>query len=334
LGISAVDPCAFIRFSEEQYKTAGFPHEKPDPSKPIGWVKGFNVLTGAECFVPASMVYMYYVPLTEHDGKIDNGYSTGLAAGPNSIAAIHSGLREVIERDAYALHWLTARTAPKIDIAEVYKTADRHLRDLIDYRHLEIDARDYTTDLGVPCVLIHIRGPRFKGVASGSACNMNTYRCFEKAMLESFHTLSWCIDMQKSGKPEITLDMIQQYEHHVRYYFNQKAENKHNLDFLFANAPTSNVDFSRNPKVDVKNDLDQMLDLLDQKNYSVYAVDVTTEEVKDAGFSVMRTLVPGLQPLYCGIGNEHLDRRRINQFAQAMNLEQPLVLNTKPHPFP
>lgn len=335
LGASAVNPLEFIRFSEEQYSNPAFQHQKPDPGAPIGWVKGNNVLTGEERFIPASMVYMYYVPLTEHDGKIDNGYSTGLAAGSSRISSIHSGLREVVERDAYALHWLTKRTAPKIDFRDVYEFADNNLRKLLEYPNLDIDIRDYTTELGIPCVLVHLRGDHFKGVASGSACNMSTYKCVEKAILESFHTLSWCIDMQKSGKPSMTLDAIEQYEHHVRYYFNRTDENKHNLDFMFADAPKSSIDFSADAcSIDIEADLAAMVRKLDNHNYAVYAVDVTTDDVRDSGFTVTRVVVPGLQPLYCGIGNEHLDRRRINRFAESMGLKSPLALNTKPHPFP
>lgn len=332
----AVNPLDFIRFSEAQYAQQGFPYRPPQPDDMMGWVLGKNITTGKDMYIPASMVYMFYSPATETDGRIDNGYSTGLAAGQNYMNAIHSGLREVIERDAYALHWFTKRTAPKVDLAEIYNNAGSRLKRLLDKTPCNFDLRDYSTDLNIPCMLSHITSREFSGIASGSSCNSNPYKCAEKAILESIHTLNWCLDMQRSENASVNLEDIKIYEHHVRYYFDRARENKHNLDFMFAEGDMSDLDLTNDTSVsfDAKSDLISMVDKLEKRGYQVYVVDITTDDVRNAGFVVVRVLVPGLQPLYCGLGNEHLDTRRIEKFCTHMGMDLELPLNTNPHPFP
>ncbi|MES2935361.1 MAG: YcaO-like family protein, partial [Pseudomonadota bacterium] len=232
----AIDPRRFIRFSDEQYKKPGFVFSAPQPDDQIAWTVGVNVLTGVQTYVPASLVYMYYSALTPKDSRIDKGYSTGLAAGSNYFMAIHSGLREVLERDAYALHWFSKRTAPRIDMEQLKKNTTPNIRKLLEQANAHIELRDYTTDLGIPCVLSQIKTSCFGGVASGSSSNLNGLRCNEKALIESFHTLNWCIDMLKHHQV-MELEDIVQYEHHVRYYFTDRPESRHNLDFLTADAP-------------------------------------------------------------------------------------------------
>jgi hypothetical protein len=48
----------------------------------------------------------------------------------------------------------------------------------------------------------------------------------------------------------------------------------------------------------------------------------------------MRVFIPGLQPLSCGAGYEHRDRRRLAVFAKRMGVAMPSSLNLDLHPFP
>ena len=63
----------------------------------------------------------------------------------------------------------------------------------------------------------------------------------------------------------------------------------------------------------------------------VISVDLTASDVTDAGFSVAKVFVPGLQPLVFGPVIP-ADTRRLESFAQNV-LRKPAVIHRMVHPF-
>lgn len=113
LGQKAVDLSAFAAYAPEQY-APGFPFRAPDSTVPFRWMVALSLTEKAPRFVPAQCVLQPYNPglgetlLCEHN-------STGLAAARNWEQAVLSGLLEVIERDAFMIHWLAQIPAPRLN---------------------------------------------------------------------------------------------------------------------------------------------------------------------------------------------------------------------------
>ena len=71
--------------------------------------------------------------------------------------------------------------------------------------------------------------------------------------------------------------------------------------------------------------------------YDAFAVDLTTIDVDDLGFKVVRVVIPGFQPLDINHNHRHLGGHRLQQIADRFGrTECPLheMLNPLPHPFP
>jgi ribosomal protein S12 methylthiotransferase accessory factor len=70
----------------------------------------------------------------------------------------------------------------------------------------------------------------------------------------------------------------------------------------------------------------------------VVGIDVTTPDVDEAGFKVVRVVVPGLQPMDIDQRYLHLGGRRLYdvpcKLGRAARLAEESTLNLHPHPFP
>ena len=81
-----------------------------------------------------------------------------------------------------------------------------------------------------------------------------------------------------------------------------------------------------------------LVDKLDQKDLNVVVKDLTTVDVDEAGFKVIRAVVPGMQPLDVNHARRYLGGKRLYEVPCQMGLKsQPLTeeeLNPFPHMFP
>jgi ribosomal protein S12 methylthiotransferase accessory factor len=70
----------------------------------------------------------------------------------------------------------------------------------------------------------------------------------------------------------------------------------------------------------------------------VIVVDVTTADVEELGFKVVKVLIPGMQPVDFGVQWPHVGGRRLYEAPRRMGYQQfrtqPQELNRFPHPFP
>jgi ribosomal protein S12 methylthiotransferase accessory factor len=81
-----------------------------------------------------------------------------------------------------------------------------------------------------------------------------------------------------------------------------------------------------------------LVDKLDQKDLNVIVKDLTTSDVDEAGFKVIRAVVPGMQPLDVDHTRRYFGGTRLYEVPHKMGLRnQPLTedeVNPYPHMFP
>lgn len=106
LDTSIGHPNQYELFSDEQYKSRGFPFKPFTEKTCIRWIEGISWHSKTSVWIPASMVYLPYSP-AKGEASITPCISTGLAAGSSIEAAVLNGLYEVVERDAFSITWLT-----------------------------------------------------------------------------------------------------------------------------------------------------------------------------------------------------------------------------------
>lgn len=321
-----LDLNALILFSEEQYRDPTFPYVPAGFAQDIGWVAARSLRGEAERFVPASMVYFgYHFP----DGELpyDASYSTGCACGGSREAAVLSGLLEVIERDAFACHWLSGRPGRVIrrDVhGDLLTDNSRYLTSLPGYR---VDILDISSDIGIPVVVAIVKPEGEVGVAFGASARVDRGAAIEKALIEAFHSLNFLIDAHRADLPVPDAGDIRDFKDHLRHYV--PAARQPALEFLRSGPLLDGPAATEAPE----DDLAFVRSALERLGYEALYVPLEPPEISRLDLNVVKVVVPGLQPLSCGVGFEHRDPRRLSACAKRLGWEVS-DYNLAPHPFP
>lgn len=327
-----VPPEAFILFSEAQYAQAGFPFARHDPARAIGWTPGRRLRDGAEFLLPAALVYMAYEAGGPHE-FFGDVYSTGLAIGPEMEWAASTALRETLERDCFGLHWATRTSPRRIDVGAIADRIGASFARLCRHPGVDLFVGDMTTELGVPGVISVVRPHHHPGIALGASCHPCPATAVEKAVIESFHTYNWLIEMRRWPR-DIAPTELREFADHVRLHMDPAWVP--NAAFLWESDTHSSL-FDR-PDAFVKptpaEELAVMEAALTACGHDAYLIDVTPADIADLGLVACRAVAPSLQPLWAGSGRAGLDRRRIEAFLAAAGRKIDLPVNTEPHPFP
>lgn len=134
--------------------TGGF-----DPQRPMLWIEGVDLFTGAGKWVPYDLVHLNFtVPLPPGAGAFLSS-SNGLASGNHPLEAITHAITELIERDAATLWHLRGedeQEATRVDPATVFDPLCRSLLDRFDAAGVDVGIWEITSDVGLPAFLVRI----------------------------------------------------------------------------------------------------------------------------------------------------------------------------------
>lgn len=327
----ALDPRALISFSEEQYAAPGFPFVRFDPDAKRRWIDAFDLMNGRDVLVPAAIAILGYAGKSRAE-LLDHSYSTGLAASRDYASAAASAIREVIERDAFMCHWYTQLSPTRLDLAEVTTRVRPDVRRLLHHPGVQVHLLDITTEFAVPCILTVLQRECGPGVAVGACCRLDAGSAVEKAIVEAYHGMSWLLDQERSGTSAPDLAEVRSFEDHTRYYL--RPERFSNLEFLLSGTRGGLPASTAAASVGARDELATLVRIIRAVGYRVLLVDLTPEDVRQLGFVVVRAIIPGLQPLSCVPGCEHLDDRRLRAFCASRGMPLPSRLNLDLHPFP
>lgn len=127
--VRVLDPEDLVLYSDEQYRTEGFPFTPLTRDLDVHWVPGRSLTRNEAVLVPASMVYVNWFTAGYSAAPVTNFCPfAGIAAGPNLEYAIVSGLEEVIERHATMVWWINGHPLPAsestADLARLWDGVD------------------------------------------------------------------------------------------------------------------------------------------------------------------------------------------------------------------
>lgn len=332
LGATAVDVNDIIQYSAEQYGQPKFPFRPFRRDAPYRWIDGLDLHEGRSVLLPAALAIMGFGAINGgHDRELGSCTSSGMAAGRSFEQATLSALLELIERDAFMVHWYARQTPRRIHTSAVSQALPRLASELIVALGDGCAFLDITTDLGIPCALALCPHPKGFGLAMGASCRLTYATAAEKALLEAAQCMLWILDSERSGVRPCREEDIRDFTDHVRFYLD--PANHCHAAFLTQGERSCEWAPSLGSSIDSRTSLSLVLDALARNGLKAYAVDMTPEDVRDLGFTCVRALVPGLQPLYCGYRNQHLDPRRVSRFSEHRG-DANFEWNLSPHPFP
>ncbi len=308
----------------------------------ICWTRGYSITRKEPILIPASLVYIPYYPFLKDQGErtIGPGISTGQASGYGYGDALLRGIYEIIERDAFSILWLNRLTAPRIAM-DPSPALCRTFREKFKKKSLEYTLYDMTTDIEVPSVLCMIidRATDPPMICCGGASHSDAEKAALKAMVEAAQTRQWAKFLGKRDKPfAIASDYsnIDDFEKHVFLY----AYGNMMRAVRFLKSSKREIALSDLPsssEVSTAAQLRRILSKIEAKGYEVLVVDLTTVDVAECGYRVLKVLIPQLQQLEGDHNHRFLGGERIYQVPARLGYRAASSLadlNPDPHPYP
>lgn len=337
-----VPPAELALYSAEQCERPGFRYVPFDDATPVRWVRAADPMSGAGCFVPAAMVYVPYTYyLGTGDAPICQPISTGLACHCSKEEAAISGICEVIERDAVMITWLAMLGMPQI-LVETLSDANYDLVERFERTGAKVTLFNITMDHGVPTVMgaLQSLSTYSPALVVAAATSLSPEDAVRKCLEELAHTRRYSQQI-KSKLPRIIPDPPD-YESitgqigHLNFYSDHA--NAQHAEFLFQSKERQ--DFAALADLSTGNprrDLDKLCQMVAAVNHRVLLVDVTTPDVEQIGFAVIKALIPGFHPLCLGHDVRALGGYRIWEVPQKLGhkgITRETGANPAPHPYP
>lgn len=337
----AVSPDRFALFNPRQYSQKGFPFSSFTHETPVRWASGYSLLHDRVTSVPASFVY---IPYTRHPAEpaLKDQISTGLACGTSYASALLKALCEAVERDAYTIVWQNRLRRPHIDLDSVDDPFIARLVRELQRSAMTPHAVLLTLDIPIAVILIVMsrsQGPPWTIVACGA--DLSPSRALMLALEEACLAV---IGMSRSSavasdyRPATDYsDVTTMDRHGLAHALDPRLRSA--AEFL--TEPTEVIRLAElsdlsttSPVVDLTTALTAIRPFVSD----VVAVDVTTPDVDEVGFKVVRVVVPELQPMDIDHWHRHLGGRRLYEVPFRLGLAArprgEVDLNPDPHPFP
>jgi ribosomal protein S12 methylthiotransferase accessory factor len=338
---SALRPEDFALFSALQYSQPDFPFAPFTRQTPVRWTPGHSLLHDCATWAPASWVYIPY-ERAPGEPPLKDLISTGLACGPTYANALLKALGEVVERDAYTIVWQNRLPRPHIDLERVDDPLIRRFVEVFQRLTIQVHAVLLTLDIPIPVILVVMTrsdGPPWTIVASGA--DLSPRRALLLALEEAGLALigmgryaAAAHDYQPA--PDYS-DVTTLTQHGLAHAVDSRLRSSSS----FLTSPTEVVRLDDLRDVTTGNPVDDLrtaLNAIRPLAADVVGVDVTTPDINEAGFKVVRVIVPNLQPMDMNHRRPHLGGRRLYEAPWKLGLtDKPRDesdMNPAPHPFP
>ena len=298
-----------------------------DPRIPLRWVRGWSLTRGREVFVPAVLVYLK-LPVRSPSERFINMVSTGTAAHSDLREAVLGGLLEVVERDAIALTWLQ-----RLRLPEVVVDPDALGPEAAEYHRvgtsteLTVHLRDATTDYGIPILYAVQTSEVDTELAQvvAATCDLDPQRALAKIHRE---LVSLRIALRSHARSPRAKEVTGQDMTVVGGALADAAPSmRHVFDFLLEGPRPSRrlTDMGRPEFRGIRessdDSLDRVVSALERVGSEAVVVDLTTDEARQVGMHVVKTLVPEAVPLSFSHHARYLATPRLYEAPRAMGLK-------------
>ena len=338
-----VHPEKFPLFSQKQYSEPGFPFSSMETSTPMRWVTAYSITHDRPVLVPASFVYIPYQFDPLEEPKTHYPISSGLACHGDFASAMYKGILEVIERDGFMIIWQNQISCSQLDLSSVKDPMAQSLLNVLGSVPATCQAYIINLDIKVAVILVLLRSSTGQSpfTVMGISADLNPQQALLLALEEaslSFIGMSRYARTQpdyvpQEGYKDVTSLILHGLAHAVYKDLGKS------LEFLNTGGDQVSIEDLKNRSSDnMVNNVQTLLESLEAEGYDVIAKDLTTVDIDEAGFKVVRVLVPGMQPLDVNHARRYLGGKRLYEVPCKLGLfKSPLSendLNPYPHMFP
>ncbi|MEO3745649.1 YcaO-like family protein [Plantactinospora sp. B5E13] len=328
LGSDALDLDELATFSEQEIAESGGFLDRPSKDEVIRWTRGVDLCGGGEVMVPAVMAYALTDRLRTERFWLP--FSTGTAIHETLEKALLAALCEVIERDACSIVWLQQMPIPVLDDGFLGDEA-REIVGWFDERGVQTFLFDATTDVGIPVVWCTQFSPHGRHTAqtTATACDLNQKNAALKSILECSR-FTPAIEASEPGDAHERFADINSGAAYTGMRARRPA-----FDFLVSGyRDRRRAEPRGDSDLDPRRALKHVLERLSARGCSVYAVDMTTREVADAGLACVKVIVPQAQPLSVWPRAQYRGSTRLYELPRFLNHVVRPESELNPYPLP
>lgn len=338
LGKGKIDLGEVVSFSSAQLKNPDFKQFRLNRESRFGWIEGMVLPSNQRVLIPAQLASFNYNKL-KNEPTILMPLSTGAAAGISLDGAIYRGICEIVERDAFLIHYLNKLPSPKIDLGLIQNQDEEIHKILKIFKRykLELTVVDITTDLQIPAfaAVTLDRTGLGPSVSVGLKAGFHIKDSIIGAIEESLMARSWIRDKFVYLSPHYKRSkIIKSFEDRSHFWFLVKSI-KHLNFWIKSKNIQNNIQLKHVGGEPDK--LEKSLKILKKQNMDVIYVNITSDAIKKWGIFVAKVIIPQLQPLYLDekypyLGGDRLYRVPV-QLGFQKRRKQESQLNKIPHPF-
>lgn len=331
-----LNPKEVIAFSNTQLQSLDSTL-KYTPSSKFHWIRGQSLLRKGEILIPAQLVFVPY----EYEASepiLRLLTSTGAAAGVSLEDALYRGICEVVERDSFMIAYLNKLSSSLIDISDSKNVYIRGILESLERYELEFAVVDLTTDVKVFSVAAIILDKTGKGpaISVGLRAGFDIEDVIINAIEEALMARSWLRDrFSFNPKAKISRKTIATIEDRALFWFPVKKISL--LDFWIKSKEKRMLGDYPCVTESKRAHLNKIQNIFQKREKDILYIDITAPEAREAGFIVVKVVIPYLQPLYLDEKYKYLGTERLYEAPVKMRvLEKSLQeneLNRIPHPF-
>jgi ribosomal protein S12 methylthiotransferase accessory factor len=310
-----------------------------DISHPLTWVWGKNLITQEKTAVPEQMTSWFKYGNTFQD-VLAYPTSSGSAGYFSEEGAILRALLEVVERDAFLVHWLT-QTPPRVVIRHTLPESIQSILYEFETRGIALFVLDISALLlPAVCIVALNEQSQTPRVIVSAAAEVT----FEKAVhqaLREMRMLSVKFFEKEEGKESIAWEKMEPFVSDVnrttrpRYW--QGKERVEHIRWFITGESISFDDACQHDQLGDSDDASRLqvcLDVLKKQGKGYYPVVYRPKNSlqEEIGFFVAQVFIPKAFPLYLVEYLGTFESKRLHEFA-AMKKRTGWQINPVPHPF-
>jgi ribosomal protein S12 methylthiotransferase accessory factor len=330
----SIDPRRCALFHSEQYSAPHFPFTPLLENTKLVWAPAFSLTRNESLWMPLSLITAQH-QWKDQEEQFDLSPVSGYACGRSLEDALLRGICEVIERDAFMLHWYNRLPAPVVDMGDLQHLRLRQTLDCFRCSPVQIHCCDITTEVGIPTHLAMMLGrdPSWPALVIATATDLDPMRSLERALLELAANYLFVRSLLSREPLPRKPSEVRTQEDHALFYTDYRLIPQ--ISHLFSGKL---VKPSLNSATKTIVDVASLVKHLAQFEFEVIYVDLTTKDIEDLGFKVVKVAIPGMQPIDFGPIVKHLGSPRLYEAPLRMGHKiahtHPKQLNHFPHPFP
>ncbi|MBP6889313.1 MAG: YcaO-like family protein [Candidatus Moranbacteria bacterium] len=334
-------PPKYHRFLDQQKER--FPELRYSQTDVLTWVTGRNLITQERTYIPINITSWcsQLQPRGVGDKIIVHATTNGSAGYFTKEGAVLRGLLEVVQRDAFLVHWLTT-IPPEIILQESLPDSLRHQIQVFESIGISLFIL-HTTTLSIPSVLVAAVNAESEtpGVTITAASAMTLEEAIQDALREMIIGIEIFyykdpVERQKYAEAEFE-PFVSRLDKISRQFYWHGKERVDRFQWFCSGKCVSYAEACRYDLrciQDDKNRLKTCLKVLKKLGSDYYPVVYYPKNSiqETLGFFVAQVYIPKAFPLYLFEGYGTFKSERLQEFAESRNVSD-WKLNPLPHGF-